>query len=259
MAAPYRNWATAVREIRDLYRRASNSEDAIKRALCEAVERMDHEELWFKEGRFGMVLTAGTHRYGRGDGAGTSASIAYEGLPLDLEGFAEEFLELWPQGSESAKIKLRSASRREAEVDGLEFADSLQTGSPSGWTWANEELIFNSVPSISTDVVTGLYIRSLGVPYSIYSGSAWGFYKPDESPMTDTYPDPGIGEANGWFKEGYHMLKWKASFLLNYHHFHDEAEANAAIGQFEEAKRNLTAQGHRQRGGYVRPSFSTRY
>lgn len=244
MPAPLRNWGTAVRELQLLCRRASNDTDAIKRALCEAIEYHEREHLWFKAGRFTVLMTAEKSRYRRGEGASSTTT----GVPDDLESIPQD-LQLWPSGNETARVPMRALARERIEraVTTDPTDEALVTGAPQSWGWYNDELLISPVPSSSTDVVAGPYERSLGTPYALYASSSWGFFKPSTQAMEDTYPNPAEGEKNAWFGEGYNLTKYRAAFVLQNSYLRDDREANACLVHWQEEVSRLQAQGTQRR------------
>lgn len=208
----------------------------IYRKILESARFMRDKRYWFSERTFAFTLTAGKQFYTPGAGP-----------PADLVEIVGIELQLLVGGSEDMRLSLWRTTSREFEA---RRHAGTQQDQPRVWDFWGNQLRFYPIPESSTDVVTGRYVRDIGVPQARYNTAASGFkfYAPTDATreLTTTELD---AFTNDWFdpRGAYHMVKARAAYLLC-QDLHDPDQANTYLSEWLELVGQLDAE-NEKRGG----------
>jgi len=143
------NIATMREELKsDLHLLADDT--TISRAICKAARFSRDQRRYFSERTFAFTLTQGTAVYTPGNGP-----------PADLVEIVGPLLYLLVNGSSDDKRQVYRVTSREYDARTVGGTSQSQ---PDIFDYWAKQLRLYPTPISSTDVLTGRYVRDLGVP-----------------------------------------------------------------------------------------------
>lgn len=237
------DWQTVRKVILEEVDRPNDTTYA-NRALVEALRFHRSDHYWFNEGYFDLLTTADTYRYK---------------LPDD---FVRQIGELYrsPSGSPTARYRLANRTvdfvtqYRHVGTDPDRWGSweaGISSGPPSSYAYFNGELVLQPIPDTSSDIISGRYVRDLGIPSIKYDGTNWLLYEPWS--QTTTLP---ATFTNAWLTEGQDLIRSRAVHILQQRYYRNPEAAQAALFENVETKNRLLVEGHRRRGPKsIRGSF----
>jgi hypothetical protein len=229
-------WRTMFEEVLANTGRPNNASEVVraKLAIVSAIKQHVGEGFSFNETSFEFDTVSGQVFYGEAD-AGVPRGM------FELVGA----LRLYVAGDTSSIVALPRKSLQ--EFRGLQVGHA-GGGQPECFTvWAGRIALFPT-PDATVHTIAGdsHALDGAGLIISRHDGTAFKFYKPGTTSfvvgneVVDAYPDPGAGEVNAWFGEGYDMVRCYAEYILYAQVYHaKDRRADAALTRYLEAKSAL--------------------
>ena len=227
------NWGTIKQDILETIDKPNDS-SLVERSLCETLRFLRTVRFWWNESTFKIYTTANLGEYD---------------LPQDFLGFIGKVFhkEITVSGdttTEGAKRELvpRTMDWLEAyRYTNEEWDASLAAGRPLFYSLSESKLWLSPIPDSDGDEVSARYLRDLGTPQEVYSGSAWSVYAPNtETAIASTF-------SHAWFKEGYDILKHRCCYNLYQDIYKDQENAQAHLQKFLEAMDRVRSETSRRK------------
>lgn len=232
------NIATCREELKaDLHLLADDT--TINRAICKAMRFARDTRRYFSERTFSFPLTQGISTYTPGNGP-----------PADMVEIVGPSLYLLVGGSEDDRREVIRITSR--EYDAAKVGGTSQSQPDRFDFWAKQLRLY-PIPVSSTDVLTGRYVRDLGVPEVRYetSGATTGFkfYAPDGVRQLSTAELDAF--SSDWldFQGAYQQTRTRAAYVLAKEVLRDADLANDYLAQWLEAVGALDVETEQRTGG----------
>jgi hypothetical protein len=207
----------------------------VNRAICKAARFSRDQRRYFSERTFSFALTQGTATYVNGNGP-----------PADLVEIVGPVLYLLVDGSEDDRREVRRITSR--EYDAYKVGGTSQSQPDVFDYWAGQLRLYPT-PISSTDVLTGRYVRDLGVPEVRYEAGAFAFYAPDGVRKLSTAELDAFTSDFFDYQGGYAQMRTRAAYVLAKETLRDPDLANDYLAQWLEAVGALDVETEQRTGG----------
>jgi hypothetical protein len=208
----------------------------INRAICKAARFQRDTRRYFSERTFSFALTQGTSSYAPGNGP-----------PLDLVEIVGPVLYLLVNGSEDDKRQVWRVTSR--EYDARTVGGTSQSEPTIFDFWAGKLRLYPT-PDSTSYLLTGRYVRDLGVPEVRYEGGSFKFYAPPDG-VRQMSTDELDAYTSDWFDYvgAYHQTRTRAAYTLAKEVMRDADLANDYLTQWLEQVASLDVETEQRTGG----------
>jgi len=206
------------RIIQEIHRAASGDEDAVKIAIITAMEWFKAYQFDFNEGTHTFTMTIGQEEYDVEEGFS--------------EGYASDLvapINLYVQTGGTRWLRMKQISINEQRW--LQPTSTV-TGVPSAWAWHDEKIYVTPTPSQADDLRMD-YVKDIGIPIYVWTGSSWAFYEPTGSTaLLDSW-------TSRWLTDGEELIRQRAKFDLYFNFYDDNDNAQKMDMATQAALANL--------------------
>lgn len=208
----------------------------INRAICKAIRFARDTRRYFSERTFSFALTQGTSNYTPGG----------NGPPDDLVEIVGPLLYLLVGGSDDDRRQVLRVTSRELDAARI---GGISQAQPDRFDYWAGQLRLYPTPISSTDVLTGRYVRNLGVPEVRYEGGVFAFYAPDGVCKLSTAELDAFTNDFLDYQGGYQQTRTRTAYVLAKEVLRDANLANDYLTQWLEQVSQLDIETEQRTGG----------